>query len=354
MRLAKKSPFLKGVIEGFYGRPWSFETRMAYSEFLPHLGMNTYIYCPKADSYLRKQWQEPWPEPMLDEMKALAVAYANKGLNFGVGLSPFSLYKNYDLRHKGLLEVKIGELNQLDAPLLAVLFDDMPGDLECLAATQTEIVSDILQWTNADRVMVCPTYYSFDPVLEKFFGKKPTDYWQQLGRNLPAEVDILWTGNGVCSDSVCVADIEAVEAQLGRQVTLWDNYPVNDGAQRSNFLYGEKLAHRDKALSTRLGGHLCNPMNQGIVSLLALQGMSEIYDGVKPDDSWLREVWGGQVFDQLAGDIDEFQRLGLQGMGSERSTCLSRVYGLLPGPAAREVEEWLRGEYAFDPACLTD
>jgi hyaluronoglucosaminidase len=354
MRLRGKPQFLKGVIEGFYGRPWSFETRLAYSDFLPHLGMNTYIYCPKADSYLRKQWQEPWPEPMFGEMKALAGAYAQKNLNFGVGLSPFSLYKNYDSTHKRLLEAKIIEINRLEAPLLAVLFDDMPGDVECLAATQTEIVGDILQWTNADRVLVCPTYYSFDPVLEKFFGKMPKGYWRQLGRDLPAEVDILWTGNRVCSDSVCVADIEAVEAQLGRQVTLWDNYPVNDGAQRSQFLYGEKLAHRDKSLSDKLGGHLCNPMNQGIVSLLALLGMSEIYGDAKPDDSWLREVWGGQAFDQLARDIGEFQRLGLQGMDSERRNHLSSLYSSLPGPAAREVEEWLRGKYAFDPACLTD
>lgn len=354
MSLRKKPQFLKGVIEGFYGRPWSFETRMAYSDFLPYLGMNTYIYCPKADSYLRKRWQEPWPEAMFNELKALAVGYANKNLNFGVGLSPFSLYKNYDLRHKGLLETKIIELNKLEAPLLAVLFDDMPGDLESLAATQTEIVVDILQWTNADRVMVCPTYYSFDPVLEKYFGKMPAGYWQQLGRDLPAEVDILWTGNAVCSDSVCVADIDAVEAQLGRQVTLWDNYPVNDGALRSNFLYGEKLAERDKSLVTKLGGHLCNPMNQGLLSLLALQGMSEIYGGVESDDSWLREVWGSQVFEQLASDFGEFQSLGLTGMDTERRVRLSEVYSLLPGPAAREVEEWLRGEYAFDPDCLTD
>lgn len=354
MGLQKEPRFLKGVIEGFYGRPWSFETRVAYSEFLPHLGMNTYLYCPKADSYLRKQWQKPWPQPIFDEMRELAKVYAHKELNFGVGLSPFSLYRNYDLRHKGLLEAKITELNTLDAPLLAVLFDDMPGDLACLAATQTEIVNDILRWTNAGRVMVCPTYYSFDPVLEKFFGKMPTHYWQQLGRDLPAEVDILWTGNRVCSDSVWVADIEAVEAQLGRQVTLWDNYPVNDGAQRSNFLYGEKLANRDKSLSTKLRGHLCNPMNQGIVSLRALQGMSEIYGGASPEDSWLRGVWGSQVFDQLVGDISEFQCVGLEGMDSERRIRLSRVYSSLPGPAAREVEEWLKGSYAFDPACLTD
>jgi hyaluronoglucosaminidase len=182
----------------------------------------------------------------------------------------------------------------------------------------------------------------------------PAGYWQQLGRELPLEVDILWTGNRVCSDSVRVADIEAAQAEFGRQVTLWDNYPVNDGAQRSNFLYGEKLAHRDRSLSDMLGGHLCNPMNQGIVSLLALHGMTEIYGGAKPDDIWLRDAWGGQVFDQLASDIDEFQRLGLQGMGKERCRFLSRLYSELPGPAAREIEEWLRGEYAFDPACLTD
>ena len=355
MGTLKEPQFLAGVIEGFYGRPWSFETRMAYAEYLPMMGLDTYLYCPKADPFLRKRWHQPWPGSEIDRLKALSKAYGDRFLKFGVGLSPFALYKNYGPAQRDLLERKIGELNTLDAPLLAILFDDMPGDVDGLASRQCEIVADVLRWSSAQRVLVCPTYYSFDPVLEKYFGKMPQDYWPQLGKELAGEVELFWTGNQVCSDSVSVADIESAQHQLGRPLVLWDNYPVNDGAQRSNFLYGNKLAHREPGLGGILNGHLCNPMNQGCVSLRALQGLAELYGRAGPhDEQWLEAQWGKPTYKQLLEDVEAFQQLGLGGMGRARCDILAGVYGKLPGAAAREVVAWLRGEYTFDPACLTD
>jgi hypothetical protein len=167
-------------------------------------------------------------------------------------------------------------------------------------------------------------------------------------------VDVFWTGNSVCSQAIGVVDIECIEQQLGRRVILWDNYPVNDGATRSNFLYGSKLAHREAGLASRLSGHLCNPMNQGLLSLMALQGLAELYGDNAMKDSWLREVWGDALYRTLLDDMDDFQHLGLSGMGDERCKQLAGVYGKISGPAAQEVAGWLRGEYTFDPSCLTD
>ena len=115
------STFLTGVIEGFYGRPWSFETRRAYAAFLPLLGLDTYFYCPKADPFLRKRWQEPWPGTQYAQLKLLAQLYKERSLNFGVGLSPFALYQNYGSKQRSLLQRKVEELNGLEAPLLVML-----------------------------------------------------------------------------------------------------------------------------------------------------------------------------------------------------------------------------------------
>jgi len=346
-----QTSFLTGVIEGFYGRPWSFETRTAYADYLQLMGLDTYIYCPKSDPWLRKRWHEPWPDAEFAQLKALSSAYRCRSLRFGIGLSPFALYKNYGLKQRGLLERKVDELNALQAPVLAVLFDDMPGEIDGLASRQCEIVADISKWSSASRVLVCPTYYSYDPVLEKYFGQMPADYWSQLGRELSAGIDVLWTGNKVCSDSVSVKDIEDIQHQLGRAVVLWDNYPVNDGAIRSDFLYSEKLADRDPGLADLLKGHLCNPMNQGVISLLALQGLADLYGRGSIE---LRPIMGEQTFEQLLMDKDDFQQLGLSGLGTSRCRKLAGVYGAMPGTAAQEVAAWLRGEYTFDPACLTD
>jgi hypothetical protein len=58
-RTAKmEGSFLCGVIEGFYGRPWSKNQRL---ELLDHMsswkGLNTFIYSPKDDKKHRAHWR---------------------------------------------------------------------------------------------------------------------------------------------------------------------------------------------------------------------------------------------------------------------------------------------------------
>jgi hypothetical protein len=52
--------------------------------------------------------------------------------------------------------------------------------------------------------------------------------------------------------------------------------------------------------------------------------------------------------------MEEFHQSGLRGLGEARCKVLAGIYGEIPDAAAREVAGWLRGEYTFDPACLTD
>ncbi|MCB1703380.1 MAG: beta-N-acetylglucosaminidase domain-containing protein [Halioglobus sp.] len=351
--MAIETEFLTGVIEGFYGRAWSFETRLAYADYLSAAGLNTCIYCPKGDLYLRSRWQEDWPAADWLALRQLSSAYRQRGLKWGVGLSPVELYRHYGREEREALRRKVGRLGELESPVLAILFDDMPGDLDALATRQAEIVADVCAWLPDVLVLVCPTYYSFDPVLETHFGAMPADYWPQLGRELPADTRIFWTGNKVCSESISEGDIRAIVEQLARPVILWDNYPVNDGAVRSNFLFTTKLAERSPALRPLLSGHLCNPMNQGLLSLPALSGLSELYGSGKLDDATLAGILGPATWEHLSRDRHDFQYQGLSGLGEKRCAALAAEYAGLPGAAAAEVAQWLSGEYRFDPACLT-
>jgi len=344
--------FLTGVIEGFYGRPWSHATRLAYADYLVNLGLNSYLYCPKADPYLRKQWQLDWPAAQWAELGELATAYTAKGVHFGIGLSPFALYKDYGPGSRVMLQNKIQKLNVLDAPLLAILFDDMPGAIADLALRQAEIVADVRAWSTAERLLVCPTYYSDDPVLETHFGAMPEGYWRQLGESLDNTIDVFWTGPRVCSESIDGQDLAGICATLGRPVVLWDNYPVNDGAARSNHLYCQPLANRVTG-SGQLRGHFCNPMNQAVLSLPALAGLAPLYGG-KVESGFVEDALGGDTWAQLTRDSADFFELGLSGLGPQRCAQMAASYEALPGEAAAEVAGWLRGEYTFDPACLTD
>jgi hyaluronoglucosaminidase len=346
--------FLTGVIEGFYGRSWSMETRIAYIDYLGEAGLNTCLYCPKGDPYLRRRWSEDWPESSWRELVQLSAAYKQRGINWGVGLSPVELYREYKALQRDQLRRKVERLAELSAPLIAILFDDMPGDMEALADRQVEIVTDVCHWAPGVRVLVCPTYYSYDPVLEKYFGPMPQSYWPDLGRQLPANVDIFWTGNEVCSESIEVDHISSIVGQIGRPVTLWDNYPVNDGAIRSEYLYTSKLSARNVGIRPLIRGHLCNPMNQGLLSLPALSGLAEMYGNCGLDESALCRILGPLTWERLSQDRRAFELEGLSGLGEKRRQQLASEYGELPGAAAVEITQWLRGEYSFDPACLTD
>ena len=46
-----------GIIEGFYGKPWTWAEREETIAFLAPHGYGFYLYAPKADPYLRRHWR---------------------------------------------------------------------------------------------------------------------------------------------------------------------------------------------------------------------------------------------------------------------------------------------------------
>ena len=85
-----------GLIEGYYGAPWSWPDRTATMEFLAGHGYRFHIYAPKADAFLRRRWREPHPKQDFDALAAFSARCAAADVRFGVGLSPFELYRSFD------------------------------------------------------------------------------------------------------------------------------------------------------------------------------------------------------------------------------------------------------------------
>lgn len=346
---------LTGVVEGFFGRDWSFETRLAYAGYLQSMGLDSYLYCPKGDAHLRSHWRVDWPRDTREALRTLCEAYRRRGLNWGVGLSPMALYRAYGRSERADLLARVRQIEDLGLNLLAVLFDDMPGNQIDLAAVQAEIVGDVAAAAPALTLLMCPTYYSFDPALEEHFGPRPERYWEDLGVGLDPGVRVFWTGNEVCSGAISATDLRAICEPLGRPVTLWDNYPVNDSASRCKHLYTTPLTGRAPRLGGELlDGHFCNPMNQGLLSLPALNGLAQLYGRPGLSDQQLAQALGTATWARLSEDAVAFEQGGLDGLEAAQREHLLAIYGSLPGPAAAEVAQWLAGGFAFDPACLTD
>jgi hypothetical protein len=351
--------FIGGVIEGFYGRPWSWPAREQMVSFLREQGFNAYVYAPKADRYLRRQWRQSHPAEEFAALRALREHCRRNGVQFGLGLSPWGLQSGYDADDRAALRDKLGELEQLDADLLCILFDDMPGAFAGLAQRQAAVVADIMAASGARRFLMCPTYYSFDPQLEQFFGPMPPRYLEELGAALPAAVEVLWTGPLVLSPGFARADIDAVAGRIGRKPVLWDNYPVNDGRKISRFLHLLPVRGRPAQLRDWCAGHLANPMNQPFLSQLPLASLARSFregDAYDSERCWRQQLdaLAPALAGLLARDAELFQRQGLDQLSAARRAALIDEYCAVGHPAAAEIADWLGEGYRFDPECLND
>ena len=357
--MSKSSPYL-GLIEGFFGRTWSFTERHDYAGFLKTQGYHFYIYAPKDDPYLRKSWQQDWPTETTTQLQALIAHYQSLGLDFGLGLSPYEIYKNYDAKARKSLQNKVKRLNQMGVDILCLLFDDMRGDQPGLAQTQIQITLDVMAQTTAKKVIMCPTYYSFDPALETFFGAMPEDYFQDLGKGLPTEVDLFWTGPRICSQDYPEPHLEKVIQLLGRKPFLWDNYPVNDGADMARFLHLKAFENRPGSLADLTAGHAANPMNQPWLSRIPLYSLPRSYaqgsdyDPQKMFEDALNQLCEKKLAQQISKDIVYFQTKGLDQIDPAELEQLVQQYHHFDSPYAKEIVAWLKGEYAPDPDCVTD
>jgi hyaluronoglucosaminidase len=348
-----------GVIEGFYGEPWSWGERADYVGFLRKHGFSFYIYAPKGDLYLRKKWREPFPKVLEEKLAKLAGQCHSAGIEFGIGFSPYEIYLSpFDLEVKKQLQARLDVFNRIGVNKLAILMDDMKGDLPTLAARQVEIVNWMVARSKAKQFVFCPTYYSADPVLEKLFGKMPEGYLGQLGKELDPKVSVFWTGELVCSKSYTPEHLKETSERLGRKPFLWDNYPVNDGPRMCKFLHLSPFTGRPPAMGEWLHAHAVNPMNQAALSKIVLLTLKASYDkGAAYDPAKAFKKAAGMVTchdmaQLLERDLPVFMDKGLDGLTDEEKVSLKDDYAPFmemrendTGQAAREVVDWLSGRY---------
>jgi hypothetical protein len=343
--------FSLGVIEGFYGREWSWQARAEYAPFLREHGYRFYLYAPKYDTVLRKRWRERWSAEQRDALTALRARYRDAGVAFGVGLTPFGAQSGYDAGVRRALEEKIRDLDALDLDILALLFDDVPGVPPDLAARQVAITHDALAATRARGFLMCPTYYADDAILDETSGPRPERYLEELGAGLAPQVQVFWTGPRICSPEYTRAHLDDVTRRLGRRPFIWDNYPVNDGPRMAKHLHLRAVTGRPHGLAQWTAGLAVNPMNQAELSKLALLTLRESFargDAYDADAAFgraARALWGEALAAALEEDLARFHDAGLDALDDAARARLSAKYRSLGGPAAAEVCAWLEGEF---------
>jgi len=342
-----------GVIEGYFGRPWSHDERKQVLAQLRALGYAWFHHAPKADAFLRRRWREPHPDKALAELADLCACCRGLGLRFGIGLSPYELYRDFDGDARRAFIDKVRALDTLGIDDLAILFDDTRGDVPGLAAREAEIVHTAQENTRASRVLMCPTYYSDDRMLDVVFGERPPGYLQDLGRRLDPAIGVYWTGEEICSREFSPGHLVRVAEALGRKPILWDNYPVNDGPRMSRFLHLRGFTGRRHVIAGHIAAHAINPALQPHLSLIPAATLAASYregDGYAYLSAFreaARALAGEPLASMLEEDLHALQDRGFDALREDRERLRAR-YAAVRHPMAAEVVRWLQGANTVD------
>jgi hypothetical protein len=341
-----------GVIEGFYGNVWSWQERHDMVHFLAQHQFSSYWYAPKADHNLRKHWYQNWSVSTLSELEILSASCKTQDIQLGIGLSPLGLYDEW---RKGAGREKLLHRLQQIALIkpqgLALLFDDMQGDLPELAQTQCDIAHFVADNIDVEQLILCPSYYSFDPILEQLFGAMPKNYWSDLGAILDSSIELFWTGDQVISKEYSKEGLAAITLMFNRKPIIWDNSIVNDGRKTSPFLNVSAM-HDVQALEGATNGVLINPMNAQALSQIPLASL--LYAGDASER--LQKALKQQAPELQAAINDCLSLFTIKGHANLNANDCEKVksyFAQSSHPIAKNIMLWLNGDYQFDPLCLT-
>uniref|UniRef100_A0A4W6C7J2 protein O-GlcNAcase n=1 Tax=Lates calcarifer TaxID=8187 RepID=A0A4W6C7J2_LATCA len=283
--------FISGVVEGFYGRPWTMEQRKELFRRQQKWGLNTYLYAPKDDYKHRMFWRELYSVEEAEQLMTLIGAAKEHGIEFIYAISPGLDITFSNQKEVSALKRKLDQVSHFGCKSFALLFDDIdhnmcPADKEVFSSfahAQVSITNEIYQYLGEpETFLFCPTEYC-GTFCYPSVSQSP--YLHTVGEKLLPGIDVLWTGPKVVSKDITVESIEEVSKILKRAPVIWDNIHANDYDQKRLFLGPYK--GRSTELIPRLKGVLTNPNCEFESNFVAIHTLATWYksnmNGVRKD-----------------------------------------------------------------------
>lgn len=268
----------RGVIEGFYGSPWSTADRLSQLDFYGANKMNTYVYSPKDDPYLRAQWRDPYPADQLATIKQLVDRATADHVTFTYALSPGLSICYSSAADEQALVTKLDSLWSIGVRSFAIPFDDISYTTWNCAADQTKFGTGggaagtaqayVLNEVDKDFIAAHPGAQPLETVPTEYSDTASSAYKTAMANDLNQDVIVEWTGDGVIPATITAPQAQAAASVYDHKILLWDNYPVNDYVN-SQLLLGPYVG-RDPGLGSALVGITANPMIQAEPSKIAL------------------------------------------------------------------------------------
>ncbi|PLR95946.1 hypothetical protein CVD19_13065 [Bacillus sp. T33-2] len=303
---------IRGVIEGFYGTPWTHEARLDQLEFYGDHKMNTYVYAPKDDPYHRDKWRLAYPKEDLKRLGSLVDAAKQHHVNFVFTISPgldVCYSKESELK---LLIDKAQAMYDLGVRDFAILLDDIFQNMNC--------AEDEERFGGSESPFASAHAYLLNKFNEQFVKKHsdinrlitvPTEYYQAgtspyrktFADQVDPDILVYWTGIGIAAKQITEEDADSISKIFKHDLLVWDNYPVNDYARNRLFL--APLSNRGKKLTDHgVAGSTANPMEEAEASKISLYTIADYTwnpEAYNPQESWensLRE-FGGRAYEPL-------------------------------------------------------
>jgi hypothetical protein len=223
--ITEEVPVYRGIVEGFYGKPFTEKQRRILLEELSPLDCPAYFYAPKDDPRHRLLWREHYPAREWEELSGCM----GGSVPFFFSLSPWK-FQNHEwatAREKLQLACDSG------AGGLGILFDDVPDkSAGLLAERQLDFAIRALEGTGLP-VILCPSVYCGE-FMERF--PEAEEYLRVWREMIPGNWDSFWTGPMVVSQEL--SDLQTAEELLGKAPVIWDNVLATDYCLRRIYLAG--------------------------------------------------------------------------------------------------------------------
>jgi len=308
---------LRGVVEGFYGTPWTFDDRADIIDFCRQNNLNAYVYAPKDDPYHRDKWRKPYPADKLAELEKLVAIAKENNVRFIFAVSP-----GLDLKYSGskgnedfnALIRKLDTMYNIGVRDFAIFFDDLKdenGNHHENGKQQAKFLNRVQKnlhsrYKDVAPLIMVPTEYYYADMLK---GDKVKPYTRDLAATLDPRIIVLYSGRGVVCDGITDDELAAVNKIFGREVGVWWNYPVNDYPLTPDGERNVKLALGaiENLPSAKMMAILFNPMGQVQLSKISL-ATGAIYANnpaiYNADEAWDRVL--AEQFGNLAPQMKIF------------------------------------------------
>ena len=255
----------RGILEGFYGKPWPEDRRTDIIPWLADHKYNGYMYAPKDDHKIRFGWRTSFSETEMKRFSDLAKLGEENFVEFCWELSP-GVSVNYSSK-KDIVRAykKFKSIIDVGVDCVILAFDDVgyaltptdQGEFDTYWQAQVEFSNKLLGKLMDEypdlRVAFVPNDYWTELVEE-------SEYLRYVGDHLDPRVEIGFTGKKIIPETVSPADAQLYEYYIRRKPFLGDNYPVTDNVTRGGRLSLGPLRNRDPRMYRYVSGFAANAM----------------------------------------------------------------------------------------------